>query len=196
SVDLRCSAHALEIDLNGRLHDPPPSAIRRKASVRHEAAGRTCREKVSGHGDLNRSRVPLHRGDGSRACSPPGQRRACDRCLGETSDEEIARRAPNILKWYAMVPQDAVQVTVQKGRATPTGDVIWQYVSAYLLAASRCNRPGSQLNVRVQADFRFVPIQLAEGRPLAEQLGNSVHVTVSTICRISFVCTQARIETE
>ena len=44
-------------------------------------------------------------------------------------------------------------------------------VSAYLLAASRCNRPGSQLNVRVQADFRFVPIQLAEGRPLAEQLG-------------------------
>ena len=44
-------------------------------------------------------------------------------------------------------------------------------VSAYLLAASRCNRPGSQLNVRVQADFRFVPIQLAEGRPLAEHLG-------------------------
>ena len=118
------------------------------------------------------------------------------RCLGETSDEEIVRRAPNILKWYAMVPQDAVQVTVQKGRVTLTGDVIWQYVSAYLLAASRCNRPGSQLNVRVQADFRFVPIQLAEGRPLAEQLGNSVHVTVSTICRISFVCTQARIETE
>jgi len=101
--------------------------------------------------------------------------------IGETFDEEIARRAPNILKWYAMVRQDAVQVTVQKGRVTLTGDVIWQYVSAYLLAASRCNRPGSQLNVRVQADFRFVPIQLAEGRPLAEQLGNSVHVTVSTI---------------
>jgi hypothetical protein len=27
-------------------------------------------------------------------------------------------------------------------------------------------------------------------------LFNSVHVTVSTICRISFVCAQARIETE
>jgi hypothetical protein len=49
------------------------------------------------------------------------------RCLGETSDEEIARRALNILKWYAMVRQDAVQVTVQKGRVTLTGDVIWQY---------------------------------------------------------------------
>jgi hypothetical protein len=35
-----------------------------------------------------------------------------------------------------------------------------------------------------------------EEHPLAEQLGNSVHVTVSTICRISFVCTQARIEKE
>ena len=117
------------------------------------------------------------------------------RCLGETSDEEIAGRAPNILKWYAMVPQDAVQVTVQKGTGDPDGrrDLA---VSAYLLAASRCNRPGSQLNVRVQADFRFVPIQLSEGRRLAEQLCNSVHVTVSTICRISFVCTQARIETE
>jgi osmotically-inducible protein OsmY len=45
------------------------------------------------------------------------------RCLGETSDEEIARRALNILKWYAMVRQDAVQVTVQKGRVTLTGDV-------------------------------------------------------------------------
>ena len=73
-----------------------------------------------------------------------------------------------------------------KGRVTLTGDVIWQYVSAYLLAASRCNRLGSQLNVRAQPDFRFVPIQLSEGRPLAEQLCNSVHVTVSTICRISF----------
>jgi hypothetical protein len=49
------------------------------------------------------------------------------RCLGETSDEEIARRALSIPKWYAMVPQDAVQVTVQKGQVTLTGDEIWQY---------------------------------------------------------------------
>jgi osmotically-inducible protein OsmY len=49
------------------------------------------------------------------------------RCLGEISDAEIARRTPNILKRYAMLPQDVVQVTVQKGRVTLTGDVIWQY---------------------------------------------------------------------
>ena len=40
------------------------------------------------------------------------------RCLGETSDEEIARRAPNILKWYAMVPQRRGS----SDRAKGTGD--------------------------------------------------------------------------
>jgi hypothetical protein len=33
-------------------------------------------------------------------------------------------------------------------------------------------------------------------REAALLLFNSVHLTVSTVCRISFVCTQARIETE
>ena len=49
------------------------------------------------------------------------------RCPGATSDEEIARRALNILKWYAMVPEEAVQVTVEKGWVTLTGEVVWQY---------------------------------------------------------------------
>ena len=48
-------------------------------------------------------------------------------CLGETSDEEIATRAFNILKWCAMVPPDAVQVSVQKGWVTLTGEMAWQY---------------------------------------------------------------------
>ncbi len=33
-------------------------------------------------------------------------------------------------------------------------------------------------------------------REAARLLFNSIHVTVSTICRISFACTQGRIETE
>ena len=32
----------------------------------------------------------------------------------KTSDDEIAKRALNILGWYAMIPQDTVKVTVQK----------------------------------------------------------------------------------
>ena len=49
------------------------------------------------------------------------------RCLGETSDEEIAQTCAQHSQVYAMVPQDAVQVTVQKGRVTLTGVLIWQY---------------------------------------------------------------------
>ena len=45
----------------------------------------------------------------------------------KTSDDEIAKRALNILGWYAMIPQDTVKVTVQKGLVILTGEVIWQY---------------------------------------------------------------------
>jgi osmotically-inducible protein OsmY len=45
----------------------------------------------------------------------------------KTADDEIAKRALSVLKWHAMVPQDAVKVTVQKGWVTLTGVVKWQY---------------------------------------------------------------------
>ncbi|MBF9232653.1 BON domain-containing protein [Microvirga alba] len=45
----------------------------------------------------------------------------------KTSDDEIAKRALNILAWDARVPDDAVQVKVQKGWITLTGHVEWQY---------------------------------------------------------------------
>jgi osmotically-inducible protein OsmY len=45
----------------------------------------------------------------------------------KTSDDEIAKRALNILKWDAMIPNDAVKVTVQKGWVTLAGDLSWQY---------------------------------------------------------------------
>jgi osmotically-inducible protein OsmY len=45
----------------------------------------------------------------------------------KTSDDEIAKRAVSILKWYNLIPQSAVHVTVQKGWVTLTGEVPWQY---------------------------------------------------------------------
>ena len=41
-------------------------------------------------------------------------------------DEEIARRALNILQWNVLVP-DAVKVQVSNGFVTLTGEVEWQY---------------------------------------------------------------------
>lgn len=51
------------------------------------------------------------------------------RCFGSynTADDEIAKRALNILRWSTLVPIDAVQVKVQDGWVTLTGAVGWQY---------------------------------------------------------------------
>jgi osmotically-inducible protein OsmY len=43
------------------------------------------------------------------------------------SDDEIAQRALNILKWSVQVPADSIQVTIEKGWTTLAGAVEWQY---------------------------------------------------------------------
>ncbi|HET6377279.1 MAG TPA: BON domain-containing protein [Methylocella sp.] len=43
------------------------------------------------------------------------------------SDDEIAHRAVNILRWSVQVPADSIQVKVEKGWITLTGEVPWQY---------------------------------------------------------------------
>jgi len=45
----------------------------------------------------------------------------------KTADDEIAKRALSVLAWHAMIPQDTVKVTVQKGWVTLAGEVNWQY---------------------------------------------------------------------
>jgi len=45
----------------------------------------------------------------------------------KTADDEIAKRALSVIEWHAMIPRDAVKVTVQKGWVTLAGEVNWQY---------------------------------------------------------------------
>lgn len=45
----------------------------------------------------------------------------------KTSDDEIAKRAVDILGWDAMLPAGAIQVTVRDGWVTLTGSVNWYY---------------------------------------------------------------------
>lgn len=45
----------------------------------------------------------------------------------KTADDEIARRALDILAWDATVPRNAVKITVHDGRVTLSGDVNWQF---------------------------------------------------------------------
>ena len=44
-----------------------------------------------------------------------------------TSDDEIAKRAINVLSWDSVVPSNAIQVTVRDGLVTLTGKVNWYY---------------------------------------------------------------------
>ena len=45
----------------------------------------------------------------------------------KTADDEIARRAANILHWSAVVPEGAVMVKVQDGWLGLSGEVNWNY---------------------------------------------------------------------
>ena len=47
--------------------------------------------------------------------------------LSKTADDQIAQRASDILNWDVFVPVDAVDVLVQDGWVTLTGDVDWYY---------------------------------------------------------------------
>ena len=45
----------------------------------------------------------------------------------KSSDDEIARRAVDILKWRVGLPADRIAVKVEKGVVTLTGDVDWRF---------------------------------------------------------------------
>jgi osmotically-inducible protein OsmY len=45
----------------------------------------------------------------------------------KTADDQIARRALDILAWNTTIPQDKIQVTVQNGWVTLAGHVNWGY---------------------------------------------------------------------
>jgi len=45
----------------------------------------------------------------------------------KTADDEIAKRALDIMRWSAVVPSDAIQLTVRDGWVTLSGQVDWQF---------------------------------------------------------------------
>lgn len=45
----------------------------------------------------------------------------------KTADDEIAKRALDIMRWSAVVPSDAIQLTVRDGWVTLSGQSEWQF---------------------------------------------------------------------
>lgn len=50
-----------------------------------------------------------------------------DPTQARTSDDELVKRAINVLSWDSVVPSEAIQATVHNGLVTLTGKVNWQY---------------------------------------------------------------------
>ena len=48
----------------------------------------------------------------------------------KTADHEIARRILDMFAWNSLIPQDKIQVKVEHGWVTLTGEVKWHYQSA------------------------------------------------------------------
>lgn len=71
----------------------------------------------------------------------------------KTADDEIAKRALNVLKWNVMIPDEAVKVTVHKGLVTLTGEVKWHYQRKAVEEAVRklAGVTGVSDNIRIKA---------------------------------------------
>lgn len=54
-----------------------------------------------------------------------------------TADDEIARRGADMLRWHATVPQNSVQLKVEDGWITLTGQVNWNFERAAAETAMR-----------------------------------------------------------
>ena len=52
-------------------------------------------------------------------------------------DVDIARSAKNVLEWTTYLPKDSVQVTVEGGWVTLSGDVTWEYQRQSAVSAVR-----------------------------------------------------------
>jgi len=60
-----------------------------------------------------------------------------DSAEARTSDDDLVKRAMNVLSWDSVVPFEAIQVTVHSGLVTLTGKVNWQYQKSSAEASIR-----------------------------------------------------------
>lgn len=99
------------------------------------------------------------------------------------SDDEIAKRAIDILNWDTMVPSDSIQVLVRDGWVTLTGSVDWNYQKKHAeedirkLSGVRGVTNALEIKPSVQADDVKRKIEEALKRH-AEIEANAIRVTV------------------
>jgi len=60
-----------------------------------------------------------------------------DSAEARTADDDLVKRATNVLSWDSVIPFEAIQVTVHSGLVTLTGKVNWQYQKSSAEASIR-----------------------------------------------------------
>jgi osmotically-inducible protein OsmY len=102
----------------------------------------------------------------------------------KTADDQIAKRALKIIAWDTTIPSDNIQVKVQNGWVTLTGDVVWNFQKASAEDAVR-KLSGvvgvtNSITVRPRADASNIKHRLEDAlKRNAEVEANAIRVTVS-----------------
>lgn len=104
--------------------------------------------------------------------------------LKKTSDDEIAKRALDILAWNVSVPDDRIKVKVQSGFVTLTGDVDWQFQKE--AAEESVRRLGGVLGVTNAITLKLRPASTDIKRKIEDALKRNAETEASNI-RVSVV---------
>ncbi|WEK43210.1 MAG: BON domain-containing protein [Candidatus Sphingomonas colombiensis] len=97
----------------------------------------------------------------------------------KTSDEEIAERIVRIFTWDALIPANAIQVKVERGYVTLTGEVEWNYQKQAAYKAA--GRIGGVLGVASYITVRARPTPHDVRERILAALKRSSEVDASTI---------------
>jgi len=102
---------------------------------------------------------------------PPG--------TGQTTDDQIAKRAADTIGWNSSIPDGAVKVKVQKGWVTLSGAVNWQYQRS--AAADAVRALGGVRGVSNEIEIRPHPSTVDIKQRIEEALKRNAEVEAKAI---------------
>ncbi|MEW1782406.1 BON domain-containing protein [Arthrobacter sp. NPDC080086] len=105
------------------------------------------------------------------------------RLPGTHADEDVAQAARSALEWHASVPSDRIEVLVEHGWVTLSGEVDWPYQSEMAARAVGTLRGVGGLINRLKIKARLVPADVSEQigaalRRHAEREASHIQVSV------------------
>lgn len=101
----------------------------------------------------------------------------------KTADDEIARRAVDFLKWNVTVPSDRIQVEVEQGYVTLTGEVDWHFqkvaAESSVRQLSGITGVTNLITIKPSLEVRDVKQQIEQALQRSAQLeADNIRVTV------------------